>query len=148
MKRICWLLIITLLLGCLAACQSAGTQAYGDELTQSQKEEIEKAYLKINRDGMLWYDETNQAGTKYLGSENGYAFLFVHGAFCMPWKYEIAGYLFEFSSCFILYAYKGGEFYNLEDVYNDGLISVDGIKAAHVAFTAHRNEFFGVTSDE
>lgn len=147
MKKVCWLLIITLLFGCLAACQSAGTQKYGAELTQEQREEISNAWFALYRYEIPWYDENNIGGTKYLGSENGYAFLFEQSGFCVPWNLEIAGYYFEFSSQFHLYAYKDGEFYSLKNVYESGNVTTDAIQAMHTAFTAHLKEAYGYPFD-
>ena len=129
MKKICWLLIITLLFGCLAACQSTGLSD-NDRLTKNQKEEIDRAWE--DGDGMPygeWYDDGFPYGPRYYGTENGYIFMFVFGAMTIESGCTIGGYEFKSSESFNIYAYKDGVFSDVSDLYDQGLISDGAVKA-------------------
>ena len=143
MRKICWLLVITLLLGCLAACQSTtgSDQTTGPlpienedgTLAQWMKDEIVQAY--VNEGGsakdILWADETpSGAGRRYYGTDNGYVILCGIGGPECRWTIEIGEYVFKYSCHFWLWAYKDGELFQLKDVYEQGLISDDAIQAA------------------
>ena len=147
MKKICWLLILVLLIGCLAACQSSQQeQQYSDRLTESQKEEIESAWLEAMGGEWVWYDE-NLAGRRCYGSENGYIFLFSSEGLLAPWEIKIADYDFKLSSQFQLYAYKDGTFHQLQDVYRNGDVTESAIRAVWEAHKNHLLENFPTIYD-
>ena len=85
MKKICLLLIITLLLGFMSACQNpAGSNQTTEPLpienedgtlAQWMKDEIVQAYVKEGGSAkdIFWADETpTGAGRRYYGTDNGY----------------------------------------------------------------------------
>ena len=141
MKKLCWLLIITLSLGCLAACQNTDAEKDSTYLSQSQKEEIEKAWLETMESDLVWYDESI-GGVRCYGSENGYIFLFAHGFLAVEDSCSIANCRFRFGDQFFLYAYKNGVFHNLEDIYSEGLVSKEAIRAAFKIHKTHLAENF------
>ena len=129
MKKICLLLTITLLLGCLVGCQSAGS-SNNDQLTKSMKEEIDRAWK--NGDRMSygeWYDDGFPYGPRYYGTENGYIFMFIYGMTAVQGRCTVGTYEFKSSQSFNLYAYKDGTFHKVTDLYNQGLISDAAVKA-------------------
>ncbi|MBP3478389.1 MAG: hypothetical protein J6K03_02765, partial [Oscillospiraceae bacterium] len=128
MKKIYWLLVITLLLGCLAACQSTGT-SNNDQLTKSMKEEIDQAWENGNRMPYgEWYDDGFSYGPRYYGTENGYAFIFVQANIAAAGRCVIGKYTFRSGQSFNLYGYKDGVFHLVSDLYNQGLISDATVK--------------------
>lgn len=148
MKKICLLLIITLLLGFMSACQNpAGSNQTTEPLpienedgtlAQWMKDEITQAYVNNGysiRD-VYWAEDSNNEERTYLGTENGYVILFSVGGPDAWWSIQIGEYVFEYSCYFYLKAYKDGEFFLLKDVYEQGLISDAAIKAA---WEIHRN---------
>ena len=135
MKKTCLLLIAVLLLGCLAACQSTGTQAYGDELTQSQKAEIESHFQKqFGQEWGPWEDDGRSANNRYYGSDSGYAILFHGGNEFLGTDYQqVIGdckFIMPSGQLFVLFAYKNGQFHLLNDVFEDGGISEDALRIA------------------
>ena len=129
MKKICLLLIITLLLGCLAGCPSAGT-SNNDQLTKSMKEEIDQAWENGNRMPYgEWYDDGFPYGPRYYGTENGYIFMFIYGMTAVQGRCTVGKYTFRSGQSFNLYGYKDGVFHLVSDLYNQGLISDAAVKA-------------------
>lgn len=141
MKKICLLLIITLLLGCLTACQSTGAQGYGDKLTQDQKEEIDCAWAKLGYFGYGdWYDDGFAWGPRYYGTENGYAFIFVPANLTIEGRCVIGKYTFRSGQSFNLYGYKDGVFHLVSDLYTDGVISDAALESIWNAHTRIEKE--------
>ena len=143
MKKICLLLIITLLLGFLSACQNPAESDHttaplpieneDGTLAQWMKDEIVQAYVKEGGSAkdIFWADETpTGAGRRYYGTDNGYVILCGIGGPEWRCTIEIGEYVFEYSCHFYLWAYKGGETFQLKDVYEQGLISDAAIEAA------------------
>ena len=132
MKKICLLLIITLLLSCLFACNNSENKSIENAdgtLSQWMKDEIKSAYEK--RDGASWgkwQDEGYLRGPRYYGTYNGYVIIFRWGAAQSLWSIKIGKRTFKGGIEFRLFAYKDGEFHLLEDVYEQGLIGDDAIE--------------------
>lgn len=153
MKKICWLLILVLLLSCFASCQNiqapepsepAQTQDTPIEnpdgtLSDRMKKEMQQWYVFGGgwaRD-FYWADDHNGAGKRYYGTENGYVIYCNRGALPFVCTIEIGEYEFSHSREFWLLAYKDGEVFELKELYEQGLISDDAIKTAwerHNAF--------------
>ena len=147
MKKICWLLILVLLISCLSACQSSQLeQPYSDRLTESQKEEIESAWWQAMGGEWVWYDEERDGG-RYYGSENGYIFLFKGSVFTAKEHLKIADYDFIFGNLFNIYAYKDGTFHKLQDVYRNGDVTESAIRAVWEAHKNHLLENFPTIYD-
>ena len=133
MKKICWLLILVLLISCLSACQSfQQEQQYSDRLTESQKEEIERTFSKMHGGEQICWDEDQRgSGVRYYGEENGYVFLFQYNNFeeiKRTYTQIIAGYAFISDQRFILYGYKDGGLCLLKELYLQELISEQTIE--------------------
>ncbi|MBE6959909.1 MAG: hypothetical protein E7448_04215 [Ruminococcaceae bacterium] len=124
MKNVCLFLIVVLLLGCFAGCQEAqeGTkgpiQNEDGTLADWMKREIER-----NGRDVTWYEDGSPSGYRYYGTENGYVFLFIAGGGQMTTTKVIGNCRFTYPIDFYLTAYKDGEFYWLEDLYNEGILS-------------------------
>ncbi len=124
MKRIFIILMAFILL--LSACQGKD-----DSLSDRQIKEIEKA---------LGAEEIGE----YYGTYNGYIVLMDAGMLAVISNREIGGRLFRWGSgSLILRAYKDGQVYDLEDVYQSGGIDdgdLDKILEKHKAhFALHHN---------
>ena len=133
MEKICWLLILVLLISCLSACQSPQQeQQYSDRLTESQKEEIERTFSKMHGGEQICWDEDQRgSGVRYYGEENGYVFLFLHndlGENKRTYTQIIAGYTFVSDQRFILFGYKDGGLCLLKELYLQELISEQTIE--------------------
>lgn len=142
MKKIALLLAVILLLGCFAGCDTGtenevhGTQPtkieqYGEVLTQSQKDDILDAW-SLKKDSLTfsgWLDDGSGFG-RYYGTESGYAILYIPTALQISTSITIGEYTFSHPSGFALYAYRNQTFYKLVQVYEQGLISDDAIRAA------------------
>jgi len=106
------------------------------ELSRWQKIEIEYWYKRqFEVELGLWADEIGvwyEGRTRYYGTENGYIILFKLENVLLGNEtgQTIAGYRFKNGNGRILnfYAYKDGKFIELEDAYEQGLISKDMIK--------------------
>ncbi|MBO5323555.1 MAG: hypothetical protein J6A88_05595 [Oscillospiraceae bacterium] len=138
MKKVCWFLILVLLLGCFAGCHQQ--PAAGAALTHAQKSEIEDAWKKAHSGKFPgWYNKESgdAGGFVCYGTDNGYTILMKNpnGGFDMLTSNDVAGYTFKMPHPFSMYAYKGGEFHDLNDAYRKGFISQDAIAAA---FQAHK----------
>lgn len=150
MKKLCWLLILVLVIGCFAGCQQAPKGPIENEdgtLADWMKEEIDQAHQKrINvqyeENGwseeytgtLSWYEPKNASygNVLYLGTYGGYV-MFVYEELPMNAWYEkeIAGFTFAFPTIRELQAYKEGQFYVLEDLYMQGVLNNEAIELAH-----------------
>lgn len=153
MRKVCLFLIVVLLLGCLAGCdevpvvpaqptESRPIENPDGTLSDWMKEEIDMAYQKsaMEKYGLLeyytqsiWWDAETPLvdGLMYFGNYNGYVmYCNLSGMFAVMDK-EIAGYQFHFSNIAFFHAYKAGEFYDLEELLEQGLIDEEAIRIAH-----------------
>ena len=147
MKKICWLLILVLLIGCFAGCQSTQSQEPSEPaqpqdvlienpdgtLSDQMKEEIREAYAKKLGTPPGWYDEGEKYGLRYYGTYNDYTIIFEKFWLECESRLELANYEIKYSSSFRLWAYQDGEFYDIEDVYNQGLITDEDVKSIYEA---------------
>ena len=127
MKKVCWFLIVVLLLGCFAGCHQQ-PEVYGESLTSRQRADIEKAYTKQFNGARI----DGGGDWRYYGTENGYAFIFVKGVLTTYYTIEIGPKLFRSGSSFELFAYKDGTFMKLKDAYEQGLVSLEAIESARI----------------
>ena len=151
MKKVCWFLIIVLLLGCFAGCQAAPivpdqpTEPRSIEnpdgtLADWMKEEMANVYSRMY-DGQLkmhrWWDPETPLndGLMYYGTYNGYVMFCSETGMMAYTTKEIAGYTFTFGNIPKFNAYKDGEFYDLEDLLEQGLVDEEAIRIAHEHYT-------------
>ena len=145
MKKVCWLLILVLLLGCFAGChqqpvEGAERSIENEDGTLSDwmKEEIVDAWAQKYGGPTyeyyhVWWstEHPDYTAMMYLGTYNGYVMYSQDSGATAIMHKSIAGYLFEFSSLLRFKAYKDGEFYDLEDLLEQGLIDEEAIRIAH-----------------
>ena len=137
MRKVCLFLVVVLLLGSFAGCQAALEGAKGPiqnedgTLADWMKKEIED-HAKKEGTTITWYEDTG-SGFRYYGTENGYVFLFCPGGGQMTTTKVIGKYKFTYPIEFGLSAYKNGEFYRVEDLYNEGILSDECIERIHDA---------------
>ena len=132
MKKVCWFLIVVLLLGCFSGCHQ-GPEAYGEALSSRQEADIEHAYEEQ-------FGVTISSEWRYYGTENGYAFVFVKGVLTTYYTVEIGSKLFRSGQSFELLAYKDGTFVELKDAYEQGYVSLEAIEHAHLIHRQHEDE--------
>ena len=148
MKKVCWLLILVLLLGCFAGCQTAPVEGAersieneDGTLSDWMKEEIKEAWERKYGLGSAYYpgwwspEHPEYTARMYLGTYNGYVMYCSNIGAEMMMRKEIAGYEFVFSSIHKLSAYKDGEFYALEELFDQGLLDEEAIRIAHEHYT-------------
>jgi hypothetical protein len=140
MKKIALLLAVILLLGCFAGCDTGteneahGTQPtkneqYGETLTQGQKDDILDAWR--DNGWASFGGWMGEGGTgRYYGTESGYAILYIPNALQIASSITIGEYTFSHPAGFNLFAYRDKTFYTLVEIYEQGLISDDTIRAA------------------
>ena len=136
MKKICYLLILVLLLGCFSGCHTApgATAPIENEdgtLSNWMKEEIVQAYKKQYGVEFPWIDYS----ARYYGNEKGYIFFLLFTGLYMPNYVNVGKYTFRsVAGAFNLFAYKDGMFYKVEDLYNEGVLDdacIEKIQDAH-----------------
>ena len=144
MKKVCWLLIFVLVLGCFAGCQRK-PEVYGETLTKRQKAKIEEALYEEHQFPINWLDDKDTGNVRYYGGYNGYAVLYVSsGAFEMPGLIVIGNRRFESRVLFYLLMYKDGMFIHLKDAYEQGIVGDDviiSVREKHLE--AERLRYYG-----
>ena len=148
MRKVCWFLIVVLLLGCFAGCHQEPVE--GPErsienedgtLSDWMKEEIESAFYKKSGPNAYfgeWWDPEDPLDilpTMYYGTYNGYVMFGNDVGLPMTMEKVIAGYTFSFANQHKFHAYKDGEFYDLEELLEQGLIDEEAIRIAHEHYT-------------
>ena len=143
MKKLCWLLIFVLVIGCFVGCQQAPAAQRSIEnedgtLADWMKEEITNTCRSGSE--LYWWDPQNPLANYveayYYGTYNGYVMYYIDGHYAALKRETIAGYEFVFPSegTFIM-AYKDGEIYELGKLFNEGLIDEEAIRIAHEHYT-------------
>lgn len=108
-------------------------------LTAEKMQEIENAwYAAMNTEMDGWYTEMNGTvtdGVRYYGNCGGYDVLYVPRQEEAETCLVIGGVTISAQNNFAIYAYKDGQFRELKDVYQLGVISdeeLEGIKGTHL----------------
>ena len=141
MKKLCWLLILVLVLGCFTGCSRE--PAVPDQPTEPRpienpdgtladwmKEEILAEWIISGKQSFGGWMEDGTGIARYYGTYAGYSVIFVKTI--VPWSPDITigEYIFSHTSGFDLYAYKDKTFYKLEEIYEEGFISDAAIQLA------------------
>ena len=141
MKKLCWLLIFVLVLGCFAGCQRAPEASHSIEnadgtLSDWMKEEIADA-LQIEPHNLCWWNPEKLVNDNimYLGTYDGYVMFHRQNHRESLWTGTIAGYDFAFSTDSGITAYKDGELYDLADLYKQGAIDKEAVRIAYERVT-------------
>ena len=152
MRKVCWFLIVVLLLGCLAGCHQqppTGSEQSPEfaevtfpdmiklEMIAAKRQiEIQK-YGKTGHDMGPWWtpEHPEQDGYMFYGIYDGYVMYCYDMGLTSIMDLTLANYTFHYSNIHALCAYKDGEFYNLQDLLNDGLIDEEAIRIAHEHYT-------------
>ena len=148
MKKVCWFLIIVLLLGCFAGCQAApgegaerSIENADGTLADWMKEEIEATYARTYEAVISsWWDQEDPLDhygkMYYYGTYDGYVMYCIEGTYDGLKKITIAGYEFVFTTGLpYIMVYKGGKTYKLRDFFEQGLIDDEAIRIAHEHYT-------------
>ena len=144
MKKVCWFLIVVLLLGCFAGCHQEPVEGAEHSienedgtLSDWMKEEINESWDRKYGKSLdafpgWWSTERPEYTARmYLGTYNGYVMFSTNTGAEALMKKAIAGYVFKFSSLLDFHAYKDGEFYDLWDLLEQGLINEEAVRIAH-----------------
>ena len=141
MRKICWFLIMVLLLGCFAGCQEAPAAQRSIEnedgtLSDWMKEEIEGVFYKESGPHAYWgtWWNPNQpldGDVFYYGTYNGYVMYHRPSPLDGVKEYTIAGYEFSFPTYVGISAYKDGEFYELDKLYEKKLVDKEDVRVVY-----------------
>ena len=133
MKKVCWFLIVVLLLGCFAGChqqpvEGAERSIENEDGTLSDwmKEEIESFYQAHGKS--CKFDAPSNI--RYYGTDNGYVLIFEITGHDSFGEVVVANKIFTAPQDFIIRVYKNGAFIKIEDAYDEGLISKAAIDRA------------------
>ena len=136
-KWIVFALILTVLIS-IPACASSGSSLLTAEEVKALEEQVadELDYQAPLQQEMKfdWFG--------YYGTENGYHIIFYHSAYnnmTNSWFKEVAGYSFHGGGAAQLVAYKKGEFIDLQEAYEKGIISKEAIAKAAELHAANKN---------
>ena len=103
------------------------------DLSREKKREIRDAWLEKTGEDIAWYHKNFNVptGMRYYGTYSGYTVFFKSGSTTDRDNTDltVAGQEFKYGSPFTIWAYKDGEFYDLEYAYNNGLLSRGQIRA-------------------
>ena len=110
-------------------------QIYGSVVTKLPDLDDSTHEGKIQKLQRAWFAKhgtvpsfSEKGVLRYYGRFDGYDIVFEYGMLTAISSETIAGYKFENSNTFMLYAIKDGEFHILRNVYADGLIGKESIK--------------------
>ena len=132
MKKVCWLLILVLVIGCFVGCQEAPAAQRPIEnedgtLADWMKAEIEKLY---HDHAHPTYTFDDPSIIRYYGTDNGYVLVFERTGHQSMGEVVVADKCFTASWGFWIRAYKDGQFIRIEEAYEQGLISKAAIDKA------------------
>ena len=149
MKKVCWLLILVLVIGYFVGCQEAPAAQRpieNEDGTLADWMKAEISHLQYEQVGYSsgWFDETGRMmDIYYYGTEDGYVFLFNYGMGQMSSSKRIGEHTFSCVMEFALYAYKDGQFSSVEDLYNEGIISDECLAEIFRAHCSAGNQRLG-----
>ena len=103
----------------------------------AKRVEIKKAWSEQDKQ-FNWkkvdWDRRYICAMRYYGTFNGYVILFSPGQTAVMTSQEIGGEKFDYTSSFVIYGYKNGQFQNLSELFETGIVDADdivGIAKAH-----------------
>ncbi|MBE6976314.1 MAG: hypothetical protein E7439_03855 [Ruminococcaceae bacterium] len=150
MKKLALFLAFILLVGVFAGCKGAGEAGASRSIENADgtlsdwmKDEIYEAFAKDYFEeygatptkaqfGSWWDPQKPMSATmRYYGTYDGYVMYSQDTGMEAYQEKEIAGFLFVYASVHILKVYKDGEFYDLEELYNQGVIDDKAIEIAY-----------------
>ena len=136
-KWIVFALILTFLIS-LPACASTSASLLTAEEVAALEEQVAdeldyQAPLQLEMK-FLWF--------RYYGTENGYHIISYRSSYdniANSWTREVAGYSFDGGGNAQLVAYRKGEFIDLKEAYEKGIISKKAIAKAAELHAARKN---------
>lgn len=120
MKKYVYFLLLAVLFTMLMGCGNKESTALSAEM----KAEMDAAWLKQNGRKLPWNGEDG-----YYGTYNGAVVYLESGQLSAVTEKEVAGETFVWPRSFVIYAYKDGEFYDLETAYEKGVLTKKNIKS-------------------
>ena len=137
-KWIVFALILTFLISLPACASSSASLLTAEEVAALEEQVADELDYQIAPVAEMKFDRFG-----YYGTENGYHIIFFHSAYNpiygTPSAREIAGYSFEFGGTSQLVAYRNGEFIDLQEAYEKGIISQKAIAKAAELHAARKN---------
>lgn len=133
MRRL--LLLLGLICLFLAGCANAGSS----ELSAEVKEEMDVAWRRQKGEKLQW-----DGVSGYYGTYGGVVVCIFWGDDGAIGKRVVAGETFSWPSSFEIYAYKDGEFYNLETAYEKGFLTkknIESIAQRHDEYLSERTNW-------
>ena len=141
MKKLCWLLILVLVIGCFTGCSRE--PAVPDQPTEPRpienpdgtladwmKEEILAEWIISGKQSFGGWMEDGTGIARYYGITEGFVIIFMYNGLAWEQKTTIGSYSFSCPTGFDLYVYKDKTFYKLEEIYEEGFISDEAIQLA------------------
>ena len=83
-----------------------------DDLSEELKAEMEEAWIRQKKGYFM-------PPMVYYGTHNGYVILFLDGQFTAR-DLRVGNEVFQYTSSFVIWAYKNNVFYELKEVYDNG----------------------------
>ena len=123
-NKVVYSFIVAVCLLCsFAACSNGDPYV---PLTETEMHQISRDWEIFNNTPLAWQYQDLDHYALFYGRYNGSIVLLISGEHIeiMPiFKHDIAGYTFEYSKPFALYAYCEGVFTPLEEAYDNGVIT-------------------------
>lgn len=135
-KKLFALILVLVLLLLLPACASSSLLT-AEEVAALEEQVADELDYQAPLQQEMKFDSFG-----YYGTENGYHIIFYHTVYdniCTSWTRDIAGYSFYGGGNAQLVAYKKGEFIDLKEAYEKGIISQKTIAKAAELHAARKN---------
>ena len=134
------ILILSLLIGTLAACQSSGMAEKGgdwslDPVSDDLKLKVENAVREHNGPRSTW----TWGDYYYYGRCGDRVLLYYPIPTCEPITIEVAGEVITSPSGMIFYVYANGKIYFLEEAYEQGLLTKENIADIAAYYNDQKN---------
>ena len=126
-KKLIALILVFVLLLLLPACASSSLRT-AEEVAALEEQVADELDYQAPLQQEMKFDWFG-----YYGTENGYHIIFYHTVYdniANQWTRDIAGYSFYGGGSAQLVAYRKGEFIDLKEAYEKGLISKEAIAKA------------------
>lgn len=135
MKTCHLLLVLGLICLFLVGCGNAGSS----ELSAEVKAEMDVAWQRQKGEKLQW-----DGVSGYYGTYGGVVVYIVSGDDGAIGKRVVAGEVFSWPSSFVIYAYKDGDFYDLEMAYEKGVLTkknIESIAERHDEYLSERTNW-------
>lgn len=99
-------------------------------MSEDRKTEIEAAW-KAKFDVSLQWEAYFPTHDRFYGDFGTCVVILAPGNLTAVSTIEVAGYAFTYTSSFVLYVYADGKFYQIQEAYNNGIVTQEQIGMVH-----------------